>query len=179
MEQSRIHPDERFEVFVVFDPVKGSRIARNRLLEPVQRRIDHIRLAGFIMRDLLFVVHRQHCTLQAFGQFGALYMHNLDDTHSTRPGWDTSTSEFRATTGPNISHRGRPILHCQQLASPKECVLLQKLIKVLLTVYRSTLIYWSFRFFCFFWYVFLCGSNRSCVWLSFLSHGIEHWICVH
>ena len=47
VEQLRIHPDDRFEVFVVFDPVKGSCVARNRLLEPVQRRIDFIRLVGF------------------------------------------------------------------------------------------------------------------------------------
>ena len=53
MEQLRIHPDERCEVFVVFDPVKGSLIARNRLLEQVQRRIDHIRLAGFIFSIFL------------------------------------------------------------------------------------------------------------------------------
>ena len=47
MEQLRIHPDERFEVFVVFDPVKGSLSASNMLLEPVQRRINHTRLVGF------------------------------------------------------------------------------------------------------------------------------------
>ena len=29
--------------------------------------------------------HRQHCTLQAFEQFGALYKHNPDDKHSTQP----------------------------------------------------------------------------------------------
>ena len=45
--------------------------------------------------------HRQHCALQAFEQFGALYTHSLDGTHHTRPGFEASTSEFRATTGPN------------------------------------------------------------------------------
>ena len=35
------------KVFVVCDPVKGSDIARTRLLEPAQRRIEHIRLTGF------------------------------------------------------------------------------------------------------------------------------------
>ena len=45
--------------------------------------------------------HRQHSALQAFKQFGALYRNNLDDTHPTRSGFETSTSEFRATTGPN------------------------------------------------------------------------------
>ena len=44
---------------------------------------------------------RQHCQLQAFEQFGALYMHNSDDKHPTQPGFETSISEFRATTGPN------------------------------------------------------------------------------
>ena len=64
MEQLRIHPDERFEVCVVFDPVKGSRIARNGLLEPVQRRIDHIRLTGFHLSIFLVpgeMTYGQHC----------------------------------------------------------------------------------------------------------------------
>ena len=38
-------------------------------------------------------------------QFGAQYMHNFDDIHPTRPGLETSNSEFRATTGPNKSSR--------------------------------------------------------------------------
>ena len=45
--------------------------------------------------------HRQHCTIQAFGQFGALYMRNSVDKHTNRPGFEPSTSGFRATTGPN------------------------------------------------------------------------------
>ena len=64
VDQLRIHPDERFEVFVVFDPVKGSCIARNRLLEPVQRRIDFIRLAGLIFPIILALgemPYDQHC----------------------------------------------------------------------------------------------------------------------
>ena len=63
MEQLWIHPDERFEVFVVFDPVKGSYIARNRLLEPIQRRIDHISLAEFNFSIFLTreMPYGQHC----------------------------------------------------------------------------------------------------------------------
>ena len=34
-------------------------------------------------------------------------MHNLDDNHPTRPGYEPSTSEFRAPTGPN-EPLGRP-----------------------------------------------------------------------
>ena len=45
--------------------------------------------------------HRQHCTPHAFEQFGALYMHNTDDKYPARLGFEPSTSEFRATTGPN------------------------------------------------------------------------------
>ena len=46
--------------------------------------------------------HRQHCTLQAFGKFcSTVYMQNSDDKHPTRPGFEPSTSGFRATTGPN------------------------------------------------------------------------------
>ena len=45
--------------------------------------------------------HRQHCTLHAFEQLGALYMHSPDDKHPTRPGFENNTSEFRGTTGQN------------------------------------------------------------------------------
>ena len=45
--------------------------------------------------------HKQHCTLQTFEQFGVLHMHNPDDKYPTQPGFEHSTSEFRATTGPN------------------------------------------------------------------------------
>ena len=54
----------RIAVFVVFDPVKWCRIAYNRLLELVQRRIDHIRLAGFnfsICLALGAMLYGQHC----------------------------------------------------------------------------------------------------------------------
>ena len=36
--------------------------------------------------------HRQQCTLQAFEPFAALYMHNFDDKHPTRPGFEPSSS---------------------------------------------------------------------------------------
>ena len=50
-------------------------------------------------------------------------MHNLDDKHLTRPGFEPSTSEFQAISEP-MNHRGRPLLNCQQLASPREGVLI-------------------------------------------------------
>ena len=50
-------------------------------------------------------------------------MHNLDDEHPTRPGFEPSTSVFRATTGPNEPQLD-PILYCQQFASCRECVLI-------------------------------------------------------
>ena len=47
--------------------------------------------------------YRQHCTLQAFEQFGALYrpIRNPNDKHPTQPGFEPSTSEFWATIGSN------------------------------------------------------------------------------
>ena len=45
--------------------------------------------------------HIHHCTSRAFEQFGARYMHSLDDKHPTRPGFKPSSSEFRATAGSN------------------------------------------------------------------------------
>ena len=51
--------------------------------------------------------HIHHCTLQVFEQFGALYMHNLDDNHPNRPGFEPSSAEFRATAGLN-GKSGRP-----------------------------------------------------------------------
>ena len=43
--------------------------------------------------------HRQHCTLHAFKQFGALYMHNHDD-NLVPPGYKPQSIR--------MSHRGRP-----------------------------------------------------------------------
>ena len=58
--------------------------------------------------------NRQHCTLQAFEQFYAMYMHNFDNKHSARKNsklslsmLESSTSEFRTTTG----HVGRRSPH--------------------------------------------------------------------
>ena len=39
---------------------------------------------------------RQHYTLQAFEQFGALYKHNHDDKYPARPGFETGTSRLPA-----------------------------------------------------------------------------------
>ena len=39
--------------------------------------------------------HRHKCTLQAFEQFGALYMCNLDDKHPNRPGFEPSNGPRR------------------------------------------------------------------------------------
>ena len=46
--------------------------------------------------------HKQHCTLQAFEQFGTLYMHHLVDKQPTQSGFVPSTYKFRATTGPIV-----------------------------------------------------------------------------
>ena len=46
-------------------------------------------------------IGKQHFTLQVFEQFVALYMRNPDDKHLTQSGFETSTSEFRTTIGPN------------------------------------------------------------------------------
>ena len=50
-----------------------------------------------------FIVYNtiDNCTCQAFEQFGALYMHNLDNKYPTRPGFEPSTAEFRATNRSN------------------------------------------------------------------------------
>ena len=47
--------------------------------------------------------HRQHYTLQAFEQFGALFMHNHDDKYPTRPGFEpgTCTSKSQAPVDTN------------------------------------------------------------------------------
>ena len=39
--------------------------------------------------------HKQHCTLHAFEQFGALYMHNQDDKSPTRPGFEPGTPRLQ------------------------------------------------------------------------------------
>ena len=47
--------------------------------------------------------HREHCTLHAFEQFGALYMYNHDDKYPARPGFkpDRPTSRLQAPVDTN------------------------------------------------------------------------------
>ena len=45
--------------------------------------------------------HRQHCTLQAFEQFGALHMHNHDNKYPARPGFEPGTSRLQAPVDTN------------------------------------------------------------------------------
>ena len=42
--------------------------------------------------------YRQHCTVQTLNSLEHRYMHNPDDKHPTRRGFEPSTSEFRAIT---------------------------------------------------------------------------------
>ena len=44
---------------------------------------------------------RQHCTLHAFEQFGALYMHNQDDKYPSRPGFEPGTPRLQAPVDTN------------------------------------------------------------------------------
>ena len=52
-------------------------------------------------------------------------MHNLDDTHPSRTRPEFEHLDFEPILN-QMSHRGRPILYCQQLASPRKCVLIIK-----------------------------------------------------
>ena len=45
--------------------------------------------------------HRQHCTLHAFKQFGALYMHNHDAKYPARPEFKPGTSRLQAPVDTN------------------------------------------------------------------------------
>ena len=45
--------------------------------------------------------HRQHCTLQAFEQFGTLYMHSHDDKYPARPSFEPGTSRLQAPVDTN------------------------------------------------------------------------------
>ena len=45
--------------------------------------------------------HRQHCTLHAFEQFGALYMHSHDDEYPLRPAWYPQVKASADTYGPS------------------------------------------------------------------------------
>ena len=51
--------------------------------------------------------HRQHCTLQAFEQFGTLYMHTLDDKYSNRPDSNLVILSLE-TQADRMIYRGRP-----------------------------------------------------------------------
>ena len=64
--------------------------------------------------------HRQHCTLHAFEQFGALYMHNHDDKYPYQPEFEPGTPRSQAPADTNepsgpaligyVSLRGRGVL---------------------------------------------------------------------
>ena len=63
--------------------------------------------------------HRQHCTLQAVEQFGALYMHNHDDKYPARPGFEPISRlqvpvDTNEPSGPAISpgYNYSLICHC-------------------------------------------------------------------
>ena len=99
-------------------------------------------------------------------------MHNLDDTHPIRPGYG-STSSFEPQLE-LMSHRGRPILYCQQL---------------LLTVYiLTTLTYFVFLNFSVRFLMrresvirnnsSIDGSSSSHYQLTNLN-SLGHGICVH
>ena len=45
--------------------------------------------------------YHRHCTLQAFEQFGALYMHNHDDKYPARPGFEPATSRLQTPVDTN------------------------------------------------------------------------------
>ena len=47
------------------------------------------------------VYYEQHCTLQAFEQFGALYMHNHDDKYPARPRLEPGASRLEAPVDTN------------------------------------------------------------------------------
>ena len=74
-----------------------SRQYRDRRKPEVEIRPYSYRMTPRVLYSAQY--HRQRCTIQAFEQFGALYVHNPDDKHPTRSGFESS--EFRATTGPN------------------------------------------------------------------------------
>ena len=52
--------------------------------------------------------HRKHCTLQAFQQFGALYMHNHDDKYPAKLGFESGTSRLQAPV--DTSEPSGPVL---------------------------------------------------------------------
>ena len=63
---------------------------------------DHAQLLFRMTSRVLYSsqYHRQHCTLNAFGQFGALYMHNHDE-YPSRPGFEPRTPRLQAPVDAN------------------------------------------------------------------------------
>ena len=82
-----------------------------------EARIRHYALLLFRMTSRVFYsaqYNRQYCTLHAFEQFGALYMHNHDDKYSFRPGFVLGTPGYQPQSI-RISNRGR--VHHQGVAA--------------------------------------------------------------
>ena len=64
-----------------------------------ETRSQHYTLLFFRMTSRVLhsaQYHRHHCTLQAFEQFRALYMHKHDDKYPPRPGFERATSRLQA-----------------------------------------------------------------------------------
>ena len=98
-------------------------------------------------------------------------MHNLDDTYPTRPGFETSTSEFRAKAGPNEPSGTANIILPAAYISWSMCfdkkIIDRNIgptpIKVELTVYiLTTLTYFLFLiFFCKFSFAARIGHTQQ------------------
>ena len=66
-----------------------------------------------------FLVHRQHCTLQAFEQFGALYMHNHDDKYPSRPGFKHGISRLGLQAPVDTNEPSGPTSKCSDNTANK------------------------------------------------------------
>ena len=62
--------------------------------------------------------HRLHCTLHAFEQFGALYMHNHDDKYPSRPEFEPGTPRLQAPVDTNEPSSLSPGVMWEQRPTP-------------------------------------------------------------
>ena len=72
-------------LYVAFSTIMG--ISRQKEARSQDYALLLFRMTSRVLYSAQY--HRQHFTLQAFEQFGALYMHNHDDKYPARPGYET------------------------------------------------------------------------------------------
>ena len=87
----------RISIYVAFSTIMA--ISRQNEARSREYALLLLRVASKVLYSSQY--HRQNCILQAFEQFGELYMHNHGDKYPARPGFEPGTSRLQAPVDTN------------------------------------------------------------------------------